>query len=123
MVLAARVMAPEGIGMTTGAALPAGVLSPADRAGFLQQMVSAFMRADFDQLSPDEASEVAANIIRHCLRQGAAEHIQYVGPGARSARGRAPAPAALAAARPVGRNSPCPCGSGKKFKRCCGSRR
>jgi uncharacterized protein len=21
----------------------------------------------------------------------------------------------------VGRNEPCPCGSGKKFKRCCGS--
>ena len=25
-----------------------------------------------------------------------------------------------AAAAPVGRNEPCPCGSGKKFKRCCG---
>ncbi len=23
--------------------------------------------------------------------------------------------------RKVGRNEPCPCGSGKKFKRCCGS--
>lgn len=26
-------------------------------------------------------------------------------------------------ARRVGRNEPCPCGSGKKFKKCCGSRR
>ncbi len=26
-----------------------------------------------------------------------------------------------AATRPVGRNEPCPCGSGKKYKRCCGS--
>jgi hypothetical protein len=25
--------------------------------------------------------------------------------------------------RPVGRNDPCPCGSGKKYKRCCGRRR
>ena len=25
--------------------------------------------------------------------------------------------------RPVGRNEPCPCGSGKKYKRCCGRRR
>jgi hypothetical protein len=24
--------------------------------------------------------------------------------------------------RPVGRNDPCPCGSGKKFKQCCGRR-
>lgn len=32
-----------------------------------------------------------------------------------------PGPAATAAARPtVGRNEPCPCGSGQKFKRCCG---
>ncbi len=25
--------------------------------------------------------------------------------------------------RPVGRNDPCPCGSGKKYKRCCGRKR
>jgi len=31
----------------------------------------------------------------------------------------APPPAALAPRRP-GRNQPCPCGSGKKYKRCCG---
>ncbi|MBC7316447.1 MAG: SEC-C domain-containing protein, partial [Chloroflexi bacterium] len=24
--------------------------------------------------------------------------------------------------RPVGRNAPCPCGSGKKYKNCCGRR-
>jgi hypothetical protein len=33
----------------------------------------------------------------------------------RSAAGPAP--------RPVGRNDPCPCGSGKKYKRCCGRKR
>ena len=33
----------------------------------------------------------------------------------------APLPAASAAARPsIGRNDPCPCGSGQKYKRCCG---
>jgi tetratricopeptide (TPR) repeat protein len=31
-----------------------------------------------------------------------------------------PLPAQAAAARRVGRNDPCPCGSGKKFKKCCG---
>ena len=38
-----------------------------------------------------------------------------------------PTPALLASTRPVrnvepkvGRNDPCPCGSGKKFKKCCG---
>jgi preprotein translocase subunit SecA len=40
------------------------------------------------------------------------------------APGGAPAPAASAAALPevhkIGRNDPCPCGSGKKYKKCCG---
>jgi len=30
-------------------------------------------------------------------------------------------PDAAAAARKVGRNDPCPCGSGRKYKKCCGS--
>jgi uncharacterized protein len=36
---------------------------------------------------------------------------------------RASRPSAIAQRRPgkVGRNDPCPCGSGKKYKRCCGS--
>jgi SEC-C motif-containing protein len=29
-------------------------------------------------------------------------------------------PSVAVAARKVGRNDPCPCGSGKKFKKCCG---
>ena len=35
--------------------------------------------------------------------------------------GAAPAPVAAPRAQPaVGRNDPCPCGSGKKYKKCCG---
>ena len=33
----------------------------------------------------------------------------------------APQDVAPAAKKKVGRNDPCPCGSGKKFKKCCGS--
>ena len=29
-------------------------------------------------------------------------------------------PSSLASSKKAGRNDPCPCGSGKKFKRCCG---
>ncbi|MBM3335726.1 SEC-C domain-containing protein [Candidatus Sumerlaeota bacterium] len=29
-------------------------------------------------------------------------------------------PAAAGSGRKVGRNDPCPCGSGKKYKKCCG---
>src|SRR5204863_1157619 len=42
LVLAARVMAPDGIGMTTGAALPAGVLPPSQRAAFLEGLTATF---------------------------------------------------------------------------------
>ncbi|MBU8869835.1 MAG: SEC-C domain-containing protein [Gemmatimonadales bacterium] len=42
--------------------------------------------------------------------------------------GRSPASTEVSGRRPVqreepkvGRNDPCPCGSGKKYKRCCGS--
>jgi preprotein translocase subunit SecA len=33
---------------------------------------------------------------------------------------RQPQRAAVPAGRKVGRNEPCPCGSGKKYKHCCG---
>ena len=33
----------------------------------------------------------------------------------------APPPEATVRTVKVGRNAPCPCGSGKKFKKCCGS--
>lgn len=120
MILAGRVMAPEGIGMTTGAALPVGVLSPAERARFLNGLKATFEGRDFGNLSPAEASELAAAAIRTCLRQGAAERIAYVEPG----RGGGPGAVseALPPARRIGRNDPCPCGSGRKFKRCCGAR-
>ena len=32
-----------------------------------------------------------------------------------------PAPASVRSADKVGRNDPCPCGSGKKYKKCCGT--
>jgi uncharacterized protein YecA (UPF0149 family) len=36
------------------------------------------------------------------------------------ARARARRAVGAAATRKVGRNEPCPCGSGKKYKKCCG---
>lgn len=120
MVLAGRVMAPEGIGMTTGAALPVGVLSAAERARLLDGLKATFKGMNFRNLSPEEAGELAATIIRTCLRQGAAERIAYVEPGGDSRLDRVSQ--ALPPTRRIGRNDPCPCGSGKKFKRCCGGR-
>jgi hypothetical protein len=119
MVLAARVMAPEGISMTTGAALPVGVLPAAVRAQFLQGLATLFSGTNFHHLSPEQASDLSASVIRGCLQKGAAEHITYVEP-TKLAGGRGPVSAAAPPARHIGRNQPCPCGSGKKFKHCCG---
>jgi hypothetical protein len=121
MVLAARVMAPDGITMTTGAALPVGVLSAAERLRFLQDVTKLGPNADFRPLSAEQASEMAASVIRTCLQAGAAEHIEYIEP--RVGRGPGREQAGLPPARPVGRNAPCPCGSGRKFRKCCGRRR
>jgi hypothetical protein len=121
MVLAARITSPEGITQTTGAALPVGVLPAGERARFLQGLMAFFQGKDVRQLSPEEASTFAANVLRTCLRHGAAEHVEYVPPKPGGGRGRASA--APSPVRRVGRNDPCPCGSGKKFKHCCGARR
>jgi len=47
------------------------------------------------------------------------EHEEHVhGPGC--AHGHSPEPYRRETPR-VGRNEPCPCGSGKKYKKCCGA--
>jgi hypothetical protein len=88
MVLAARVMAPEGIGMTTGAALPLGVMDPTKRARLLEDLEETFKGMDFRNLTPEEASDFAGTVIRSCLEQGAAAGIAYVKPGRGKPRGR-----------------------------------
>jgi SEC-C motif len=128
-VLAARVIAPEGIAMTTGAALPAGMLTPANRSKFLEGVAQIGQTMDIGHLSPERASELSGMLIRDCLRRGAAEHIRYNEPGQpveprHLSAGRPPARLGSGPpARRVGRNDRCPCGSGKKFKHCCGARR
>jgi SEC-C motif len=120
-VLAARITAPEGITQTTGAALPFGMISPGGQAEVVQGLVGKLKDANFRNLSPAQASELSATIIRGCLKHGAAEHIAYIEPGQALGPGRTRS--GLPPARQVGRNERCPCGSGKKFKNCCGARR
>ena len=59
------------------------------------------------------------------LRESGAMRYNHVEEGQAQPRRRAPAEAAKAetfvrSGRKVGRNEPCPCGSGKKYKHCCG---
>jgi hypothetical protein len=113
-LLATRVMAPQGIGMTTGAPLPLAELWPAQQEVLVAGLKAQFPGADFRRLSPDQASEFSATVIRGCLQQGAAGRVSYVGVGETAPSGRLPV-------SPAGPNDPCPCGSGRKFKHCCGA--
>jgi hypothetical protein len=115
MVLASRIMTMEGMTMTTGAALPVGVLSRAEQSAYVSEVERVLGLTDFRHLSPQQASELTTMIIRTCLREGAAEHIKYQDPSGVSRPSRP--------LRRVGPNERCPCGSGRKFKNCCGAGR
>lgn len=65
----------------------------------------------------------ALTIVRTLLERGAAEHVRYedvqpqeLAEGLREHTQRQCMPAGI-----PGRNSACPCGSGKRYKRCCGA--
>jgi hypothetical protein len=90
LVLAARVMTADGITKTTGAALPVGRLSAAQRAQYVQGLANRLKGADFRQLSPKQASELAAFVLRGCLDAGAAERIGYIDPAAGGSPPRQP---------------------------------
>ena len=78
MVFAMRVMVADGIGMSTGAALPLGELSKAARADLVNDIRTEFAGLDFDDLSPEEATDFAGTVLRTCLADGAAAGISYL---------------------------------------------
>ncbi len=103
--------------ITTGAPLPIGdkktgeaVLCKLNEAKLLEDK------------TPAGEHKLALAVIRECLDCGAADYVRYEGPEDEDEepefRGR-PVTTTRAARLAVGRNDPCPCGSGKKYKRCC----
>ena len=132
LVLASNLVCPASFWTTTGAGLPVSadvletLLGPVGRAfGTDPQSFRALGRA--------RQADLAALVIRTCLQMGMGERVAYEDPGSHRARphfGLAarhalgaiePAPA-RSRQTPVGRNDPCPCGSGKKYKHCCARR-
>jgi len=102
--------------VTTGAALP---MTP----DILQRLVSEFERRfgrkpeSYRSLSPERETELATMAIQTCLSEGMSERVRYGAAPPRPHIGRTPI--ALPPNRHIGRNDPCPCGSGRKFKNCC----
>ena len=75
-----------------------------------------FGRAAGEYIEIDERrkADFDAAVIRVCLKNDMAQHIKYQDVDIE------PVTTPLRAGPRIGRNEPCPCGSGKKYKRCCG---
>jgi hypothetical protein len=111
-VLATRVFAFEDFLITGGAPLVA------ERAA-LERIAKLLSLPENDPQIPQQrqmGADLTAQIIRLCLRAEDAPEMQYQGVPDEPAEEARPA----LAARPPGRNEPCSCGSGKKYKKCCG---
>jgi hypothetical protein len=91
--------------------------------------VDAFLAATSDMLGDDELSGLIARLPAGTLRPAAG---RWTGPVLEIARApvleglddddETPSTTRRRAVERVGRNEPCPCGSGKKYKRCCMAR-
>ena len=113
VVFATRVLPAGDFIITGGAVLPVDV----DTLAKISRLpaLNASSR-DLADMSRQELADVASTIIRLCLEGNASRSIRYEGFDEDTGNKRA---AATSTPR-VGRNAPCPCGSGRKYKKCCG---
>ena len=108
--------------ITSGAALPTGrttIENAIDRLNKERLLV------DGKFTDPHKATLI---LVRTLLEDGASRYIAYEDaenhqePRFHRKRDGADAPEQRVSAYTPGRNSPCPCGSGKRYKRCCGAK-
>jgi hypothetical protein len=111
LIIASRLLFHDDFSMTGGAALPVGCLPTAQRDKVTKLLLAGIV--------PDKDGYVdPAPLIRSCLRQGCSSNVQYQEPGQRPGHERLQMPDS-GRRRKIGRNEPCPCGSGRKYKHCC----
>jgi hypothetical protein len=110
-LLATRIFPSDDFLMTSGAGLPC---TPGLRKEILR--IKSLPKNQGAESDPKRRSIFDAEIIRLCLNAPGAPEIRY-GTGA---EGSASETALGLPTRRTGRNDPCPCGSGKKYKKCCG---
>jgi hypothetical protein len=114
LTLVSRVLPFEDFIMTSGAALPADEEAVGSIADYLNSMDNS--PVDGEAMTREEMADLAAALIGFCLKSEGSRRLSY-----ESIEGRSQSETrdASSVAR-VGRNDPCPCGSGKKYKKCCG---
>jgi len=111
-VVATRVFDFGDFLITGGAGLPVD----ADTLMQIARLSSLPENEDIAVMSPDRRAGFNATIIRLCLGAQDVPGIRYQGID----EDEKAEPQAELQSRPLGRNEPCPCGSGKKYKKCCG---
>lgn len=111
-ILACRIISPDNgrFSMTTGAGLP---IDRPIMERIIQEIPERFGKTtgEIVQMSPEKTAEFSAFIIRVCLEGGASSRVTYENNIAGET---------TRIGHKIGRNEPCPCGSGKKYKKCCG---
>jgi hypothetical protein len=125
MIIATRVVPWEDYLTTSGAALPVTVPVMKDVQKALERTFDSGS-LDLQRLTPDQEAELAAVTISACLKRGVSSRVGYTesveGHPGRPAAIRSPSAIRSPEAQRSRRNAPCPCGSGKKYKSCCGRR-
>ncbi len=117
LVFVGRIFTVDGITMTTGAFLPLGLAEGWKGQALLDQVKEQWQK-EVSLASPKETvGKHHATLLRTALQMGAGDHVRFTGPEGESSPGPRQ-PRQLRGGR-VGRNDPCPCGSGKKYKHCC----
>lgn len=99
------------------------LLDDDEQAGFVVPMLALNYEHDPDpELRPDPIDAAQRRELLADMAAGLVMAYRYFEPLRRgAAAGSGPRPATVKRETPkVGRNDPCPCGSGRKFKHCCG---
>jgi hypothetical protein len=114
VLFASRIVPLGGYWMTGGAGLP---LEPEVRQNLYRRLEAEGVLVDG---KITDRRRLARMAVRACLKAGAAGRVRYEDPEGPE-QGNVPAAYSQPRRRfaAPGRNDPCPCGSGRKYKRCC----
>ncbi|MHC4678114.1 MAG: YecA family protein [Planctomycetota bacterium] len=113
VVIATRILPLEDFVITSGAALPVDTEALVEILDFALEHYGT-EDGKHIELDINQRADLTAAIIRTCLHQESSYELEYQDVEAE------PITSPLHRETHVGRNDPCPCGSGKKYKRCCG---
>ena len=113
VVLATRILPYDDFVTTSGAALP---VDPETLVEILNVLLPQHDNTDdkYLTLDKDQRAGLTAAIIRLCLKNDMSSQINY------EDFSDEPVTPSIRRENRIGRNEPCPCGSGRKYKRCCG---